>query len=105
MAVKVFDGKTLLGKVKHDEKLEINVNGEMNLKFRCTIRSTTCHVKAGDQVVLSFNRLTGGLNATVTSEAGLQETIEQNRVKDYNKAYIIGVIIILWLIIKHGFLR
>ena len=100
MAVKVFCNGEEIGKVEHDGKMEINVEGEADLKFKCSIRSATCRVKGGDTVVLSFDRVTGSLNALVTNADNLQTVVAENQEKDSKKATVITAIIVILFALK-----
>ena len=100
MAVKVFCNGEEVGKVEQNGKMEITVQGEAELKFKCSIRSAKCRVKGGDTVVLSFERVTGSLHATVTNADNLQTVVAANHEKDSKKVIIITVIVAILFAIK-----
>ena len=63
--VKVYVNGTFVGEVSRNGELPLNIAGPCQMKFSCSFRSTTINVdpQMCSDVWLSFNRLTGSLNA------------------------------------------
>ena len=75
--VSIFKDGVQLCAVERNGKIELDIEQDCMLQFKCSSRSTQCVVKPNDWVLLSMNRLTGGLNATITDENNCQTTISQ----------------------------
>jgi hypothetical protein len=101
-AVKIYRNGMLIGKVEHDRQIELEINEQCKLQFKCSIRSAECVVKPGDWVLLSFNRTTGKLNATCTDENNIQNVVTDAQKSDGKHkiiaAVIIALAIILWIL-------
>ena len=84
-AVKILVNGALAGEVNRCERTTIPINGPCTLTFKCSFRSAKCFVKGGESVVLSFNRFSGALGATI-SNGGQQlvATINAKREEDGN---------------------
>ncbi|MBE6241139.1 MAG: hypothetical protein E7115_06540 [Bacteroidales bacterium] len=90
-AVEITKDEALLATVSRNSKVELEIAEPCELKFKSSFRTTRCMVKPGDAVVLSFNRMTGSLNATVTSKENSATEINIKKGKDGTR--------IIWAII------
>ena len=80
--VKIYKDGVLIGKVGANSKIDITISQPCRLKFSCSMRSDECYVKPGDNVVLAFNRVTGGLSASVTNKDNVMCEINEKKSKD-----------------------
>lgn len=101
-AVSVYLNDWKIGEVSQNGKIELDVDNGSLLKFKGGMRSTSCLVKPGDWVLLSFNRATGGLDAIITDKENYQFAINKAKGTDSNRW--IWIIIIAAAMIALGFL-
>lgn len=84
--VKVYVNGTLVGEVSRNGELALNIAGPCQMKFSCSFRSTTINVdpQTCSDVWLSFNRLTGSLNASpgCQFDAPANEEIEEREMTE-----------------------
>ncbi|MBO7459110.1 MAG: zinc-ribbon domain-containing protein [Paludibacteraceae bacterium] len=95
-AVSILKDGVQIGEVKQSGKVELDINKECELQFKCNFRSTECVVKPGDWILLSFNRTTGKLTAIRTDKDNYQFAINEAKSSDGKRwlwAIIIGVIL------------
>jgi hypothetical protein len=98
--VKVYKGGEMVARVARKSKVEINLSEPCELKFSCNMRSARCYVKPGDYVLLSFNRVTGGLSATLTTKDNLATDMNVKKGKDSSRIVWIIIICIIMLLIS-----
>lgn len=98
--IKVFCKGEQIGEVGHNERIQVCITENCVLEFKCSFRSTTCYVKEGDWVLLSFNRVTGALNATITDKDNYQFAINKNRGKDSQRWLWVIIIAILVFVLS-----
>ena len=89
--VSIYKDGVQIASVSKSDKITLNITEPCELKFKSSIRSAKCYVRPGDAVVLSFNRTTGGLSATVTSKENAATEINIKKGKDSTR--------IIWIII------
>ena len=89
--VSIYKDGVQIASVSKSDKITLNITEPCELKFKSSIRSAKCYVRPGDAVVLSFNRTTGGLSATVTSRDNAATEINIKKGKDSTR--------IIWIII------
>lgn len=94
-SVKIYRDGVYIGEVSQNGRLEYDIESDCDLEFKCLVRSARCHVKGGDFVLLSFDRITGRLNASVTDETNLQLFVNDNLKKDNKKLVIVVVCLVL----------
>lgn len=98
-AVEITKDEALLATVSRNAKVELNISEPCELKFKSSMRTCKCYVKPGDAVILSFNRVTGGLSATITSQENSSTEINIKKGKDSTRLiWIIAASIILFAI-------
>lgn len=97
-AVEIYKDGAMVSKIERNGTLKLEIAEPCNLKFKCSFRSSECHVHPGDHVVLSFNRMTGSLETKVSDEKNLQSVMKGNEKKDNNNV-IWAIIIIAGLLI------
>lgn len=98
-SVKIYRDGVYIGEVSQNGRLEYDIESDCDLEFKCLVRSARCHVKGGDFVLLSFDRITGRLNASVTDETNLQLFVNDNLKKDNKKLVIIFAIVAVCLVL------
>lgn len=101
-SVSILKSDLKIGEVSQNGKVEIDLEKGSLLKFQSGLRSTSCIVKPGDWVLLSFNRATGGLDAILTDKENYQFAINKAKGTDSNRW--IWIIIISVVLIALGFL-
>ena len=89
--VSIYKDDVQIASVSKSDKISLNITEPCELKFKSSMRTARCYVKPGDAVVLSFNRTTGGLSATVTSKENAATEINIKRGNDSTR--------IIWIII------
>ena len=97
-AVSIFKDGVQIGEVKQSGKVELDINEECELQFKCSFRSAECVVKPGDWILLSFNRTTGKLTAIRTDKDNYQLAINEAKSSDGKRwlwAIIIAVILLI----------
>lgn len=99
--VKIYKGDELIGQVGANSKTEITISEPCLLKFSCSMRSDECVVNPGDCVVLSFNRVTGGLSATITNKEDVMDEISYKRGKDSKRWIWIIIFIVICFIVAY----
>lgn len=95
-AVSILKNGVEIGEVRQNGKIELDINEECELQFKCSFRSAECVVKPGDWILLSFNRTTGKLTAICTDKDNYQFAINEAKGSDGKRwlwAVIIGVIL------------
>lgn len=78
-SVAIYKDGIQIGKVARNEKIELNISQQCELQFKCSFRSAKCVVQIGDWILLSFDRTTGQLKATMTNQYNAQNSIEQTK--------------------------
>lgn len=95
-AVEIYKNGLLIGSVSPKKKMEVPVEGECELKFKCGMFSTICRVKAGDWVVLSMKSQLKAILANPNNYeeivAGLQEEADSSKSTRI-KLLLLGLII------------
>lgn len=91
-AVSIYQGETLMGTVERNEKVEISVSAPTELTFKCSFRSATCMVSPGDWVLLSFNRASGSLSASISDKENY--ALDMNKIKGKDSSRKIWIIIL-----------
>ena len=89
--VSIYKDDVQIASVSKCDKISLNITEPCVLKFKSSMRTARCYVKPGDAVVLSFNRTTGGLSATITSKENAATEINIKRGNDSTR--------IIWIII------
>lgn len=89
--VSIYKDDVQIASVRRNDKTTINITEPCELKFKSSMRTAKCFVRPGDAVVLSFNRATGSLNATVTSKGNAATEINIKKGNDSTR--------IIWIII------
>jgi hypothetical protein len=98
-AVEITKDGALLATVSRNAKVELNISEPCELKFKSSFRTCKCNVKPGDAVILSFNRVTGSLTATTTSQDNSSTEINIKKGNDSTRIiWIIAAIAILFAI-------
>lgn len=91
-AVEVYKNGLLIGSVSPKKKIEVPVEGECELKFKCGMSSTTCRVKGGDWVVLSMKSQLKAILANPSNYdeivAGLQEEAASSKSRKFTLLWI-----------------
>ncbi len=87
----VYMNGNLVGSVSRNDKIELDITDTCELKIKCSLRSTTCTVRPGDCVLLSFDRVTGALSATATTKENISTEINIKRGKDSTN--------VIWIVI------
>ena len=98
-SVSVLKDGVQIGEVKQNGKIELDINEECILQFKCSFRSAECLVTPGDWILLAFNRTTGKLSAIRTSKDNYQFALNQaksNDAKNWLWALLL-IIVIFWL--------
>ena len=78
--VKIYKNDEQIATVRKNERVTLDIAKPCELKFKASIRSTSCAVKPGDAVMLSFDNKSGKLCASIMKEeeaAATQEEIKQ----------------------------
>ena len=101
-SVSVYLNDWKIGEVSRNGKIELDLDKGSYLKFKGGLRSTSCVVKPGDWVLLSFNRVTGGLDAILTDKDNYQSAIIKTKGTD-SKRWI-WIVIIAAALIALGYL-
>lgn len=92
--VKIFKNGVQIGTVAHCGETALELDGPCELVFKCSIRSARCRVNDGSHVVLSFDRFTGSLKASLTTEQGVkQEVVKAHKKDSKNMALTLGLVI------------
>lgn len=91
-SISILQSDLKIGEVSQNGKVEVDVEKGTLLQFKCGFRSTSCLVKPGDWILLSFNRTTGGLEAIVTDKDNYQFAINKAKGKD-NTRWIWAIVI------------
>lgn len=99
-SVKVLVKGVEIAEVARNESREIIIDGPCTMEFRCSLRTARCFVNPGEAVVLSFNRTTGSLGATVTTNEQVSNVIGNKKSSDSTRLIltIVGVILLLALV-------
>jgi RNA polymerase subunit RPABC4/transcription elongation factor Spt4 len=90
--VKIYKDDIQIGRVSKGGKITLDITEPCELKFKSSIRSTKCYVRPGDAVIISFNRTTGRLSATVTKEESAESVININKSADYTRISLVLII-------------
>lgn len=97
--VDIYMGNKLVASVAKNSKVEISISEPCELLFSCSLRSAKCNVNPGDSVLMSFNRVTGGLSATLTTKDNLVTDINEKKGNDSSRIiWMIIICIILFVI-------
>ncbi|MBQ5710058.1 MAG: hypothetical protein IIV76_01435 [Alistipes sp.] len=83
--VRIYKDDIQIGRVSKGGKITLDITEPCELKFKSSIRSAKCYVRPGDAVIISFNRTTGRLSATVTKEESAKTVININKSADYTR--------------------
>ena len=90
----IYLNGNLVANVCRNDKVELDITEQCELKIKCSMRSTTCTVRPGDYILLSFNRVSGALSATVTTKDRIATEINVKKGKDSTKIIWITAICI-----------
>lgn len=90
--VKIYKDGIQIGRVSKGGKITLDITEPCELKFKSSIRSAKCYVRPGDAVIISFNRTTGRLSATVTKEESAESVINTNKSADYTRISLVLII-------------
>lgn len=100
-SVSIYQDGVQIGTVAHNGRIELRLPQQCELQFKFNMRSAKCIVSPGDWILLSFDRMSGRLNATLTNKYNAQPTIDQ--IKKNNSKWWIWCIVlnvlflILWI--------
>ena len=98
-AVKISIEGRPVGSVEKGGTTVVEIDHDCIIDFSCSVRTTRIAVKVGqkEHVMLSFNRTTGALSASTTTE----ETYAQDSInaKEKDKKHIFWAVIIIALIL------
>ncbi len=74
-SVTVFKDGDIVGEVGHHATLQIEIEKDCELEFKCLMRTSSVLVRKSEDthILLSFNRFTGGLEAVVANDNNLDE--------------------------------
>lgn len=98
-AVEITKNGALVATVSRNGKVELDLSEPCELKFKSSFRTCKCNVKPGDTVILAFNRVTGGLSATITDQDNTSTEINVKKGKDATRIiWIIAACIGLFLL-------
>ena len=101
--VKIYNGNVQIARVSKGGKITLDVTEPCELTFKSSLRSAKCYVRPGDVVILSFNRTTGRLSATVTNEAGAMRELEIKTRADTNRiSWVLIICTILCILMSTG---
>ena len=101
-SVKVYQDGRLLGVVKAKNVLVLEgIEENSILTFKSGIRSTEC-VVSNSNIILSFNRMIGCLEAHATDH--VDQTMLVQSMKDHNNV-LMAVIIVLVLVVLYVWLK
>ena len=100
--VKVLLNGVEIASVARNASQEIVITEPCKLEFKCSFRSAKCEVKPGDVVVLSFNRTTGSLNATLTNTENVESEISQKKESDSTRIIWIAIICFVLLALSQA---
>lgn len=99
-AVKISIEGRPVGSVEKGGTTVVEIDHDCIIDFNCGVRTTRIAVKVGqkEQVMLSFNRTTGSLSASTTTE----ETYAQDSInaKEKDKKHILWAVIIIILLLS-----
>lgn len=90
--VSIYKQGELIGQVSKGDKVVIDVDEPCELEFNSSFRSTKCKVDSDMCIILSFDRITGGLSAKTTKTVE-DAMFELNKAKGKDNTRIIWIII------------
>jgi hypothetical protein len=91
-SVSIYQDGVQIGTVAHNGRIELRIPQQCELQFKCNMRSAKCIVSPGDWILLSFDRMSGRLNATLTNKYNAQPTI--NQIKKNNSKWWVWFIVV-----------
>ena len=96
-----IEGKSV-GSVEKGGMTVIEIDHDCIIDFRCSIRTTRHAVKVGqkEEIMLSFNRLTGALSAYATTEENRAQDSINAKEKDKKKILWAVIIVIILLLLS-----
>ena len=104
--VNIYKNDELIGYVGRGGRIVLEVDEPCELVFKCSIRSAKCMVTSDTYVVLSFNRTTGSLSATLAaSEQEAVQVVAKAKGSDSKRilwAVIFIVIALLFALLTGG---
>lgn len=100
-SISILQSDLKIGEVSQNGKVEIDIEKGSLLKFQRGFHSTTCLVKPGDWILLSFNRLTRCLGTIVTDKDNYQSAINKARRKD--NVRLVWMIVVGIILLALGF--
>lgn len=90
--VKILMNGVEIAKVSRNGSQVIAITEPCILEFKCSFRTAKCYVQPGQEVILSFNRTTGSLGATVTSKENVAVEMMQKKGSDQNRLVITMIV-------------
>lgn len=99
-SVKILKDGVEVGSVSRKDTFVIPVSQPCMLEFKMSFRTTKCYVTPGDNVILSANRTTGGIEATVTTKENVTAEISNKKGKDQTRLVVTLIICAILLFLS-----
>ena len=105
-AVDVYKNGLLIGSVSPKGKLEIRIDGETELTFKCglSLNSVTCKVSPGDWVVLSLKSQLKAILATQDNYEAIRQNLQEEADSSKHTKFTLLWILIIAAIGFFGFM-
>lgn len=101
--VNIYKNGELVGYVGRGGRIVLEIDEPCELVFKCSIRSAKCTITSDTYVVISFNRATGSLSATLAaSEQEAMQAVAKAKSSDSQR--IIWVIVFIVIALLFAFL-
>ena len=100
-AVKISIEGRPVGSVEKGGTTEVEIDHDCIIDFSCSVRTTRHAVKVGqkEHIMLSFNRATGALSASTTTDENYAQDSINAKEKDKKRIFWIVIIILLLLLL------
>ena len=99
-AVKILKDGVEIAEVSRKGTVVIPISEPCMLDFKMSFRTTKCYVNPGDNVILSANRTTGGIEATVTTKENVTAEISNKKGKDQTRLVVTLIICAILLFLS-----
>lgn len=97
--VDIYINDNIVASVARNSMLPVYISNPCELTFKFGFRTTQCFAHPGDVIVLSFNRMSGKLLATVTSQNHYANVIQSKQNEDSKNSIWLFIFIALCLLI------
>ena len=96
----------LVGRIGKNDSIKLKISEPCKIRFKWKFRTAECFTRPGDHIILSFNRLTGHLEAFACDEKGLHTEMaiikgkdSQNKMRTIMLSLGLGFLaFLIWLI-------